>query len=282
MNKLVCSSKLSLLFIVLAPLLMFTVGCSDTEDNHKIHNSNNDINVENKSEWINLFDGKSLNNWTAKFKGYPAGVNYKNTFKVVDGLLTVDYSNYQQFNGEFGHLFYKMPFSHYILKATYRFNDDQISLPASMKWAHRNNGFMIHAQSVESMELDQDFPTSIEVQLLGGNGQAERSTLNLCTPNSDVEMDGKLITKHCIDSTSKTFHGNQWVTVEVEVRGDEVIRHKINGETVLEYQHPQLDAKSLAKYKSLYHGKAMKAGYIAIQAETHPTQFKSIQLKVIQ
>ena len=235
---------------------------------------------QNEAEWLALFDGKTLNGWVPKFKGQQVGVNYKNTFTVEDGFLTVNYDEYEQFNGEFGHLFYQAPYSHYILKATYRFIDKKFDLPNNMTWAIRNNGFMIHSQPPETMELMQDFPTSIEVQLLGGTGKGERTTGNICTPDSDVVIAGKLVTDHCIYSTSKTYNGNQWVNIEIEVRGDKVIKHRVNGELVFEYNKPQLSGNS-DKLLKLYQGKAMKSGYIAIQAETHPTQFKSIELQVL-
>lgn len=232
------------------------------------------------SEWIALFDGKTLNGWTPKFVGHDVGVNYKNTFRVTDGLLTANYDEYEKFNGEFGHLFYNTPYSHYILRATYRFVGEQVPVGPGMSWAYRNNGLMLHSQPPETMDLMQNFPTSIEVQLLGGNGQDERSTGNLCTPDSDVVIAEKLRTDHCIYSSSKTYHGDQWVNIEIEVRGDEVVKHKINGELVFEYSQPQLSGDS-DKLLKIYQGKAMKSGYIAIQAETHPTQFKTIELKVL-
>ena len=238
--------------------------------------------AKNSSEeqWVQLFDGKTLNGWQPKFAGKKLGDNYKNTFRVENGLLSVNYDRYEKFDEEYGHLFYQTPYSHYILRSTYRFLRPQLSLDKSMAWAFRNNGFMIHAQPPETMTIEQKFPTSIEVQLLGGTGEGERTTGNICTPDSDVVIDGKLVTDHCIYSTSKTFHGDQWVTIEIEVRGDKVIKHKVNDELVFEYTKPQLDSKSEALHK-LYNGKAMTSGYIAIQAETHPTQFKSISIKVL-
>lgn len=233
-------------------------------------------------EWISLFDGKSLDGWTPKFTGYALGENYKNTFRVEEGLLSVSYDQYGgKFNNEFGHLFYKTPYSHYKLRATYRFLEPEVDLPSDMGWAFRNNGLMLHAQDPKTMTKDQAFPVSIEVQLLGGDGKAERSTLNLCTPGSDIVINGELHTDHCTNSSSDTYHGDQWVTVEIEVRGSEVIRHMVDGEVVLEYQQTQLDADTLESLGDFYGGKPMKHGYISIQAETHPTQFKKIELLVL-
>jgi hypothetical protein len=131
------------------------------------------------------------------------------------------------------------------------------------------------------MRKAQDFPVSIEVQLLGGDGRAERSTANLCTPGTHVVMNGKLHTPHCTDSRSKTFHGDQWVMVEVEVRGDKVIRHFVNGEPVLEYEQPQLDPGDADARRLLEQRggeKLLKEGYIALQAESHPVEFRKVEL----
>jgi hypothetical protein len=89
------------------------------------------------------------------------------------------------------------------------------------------------------MLKDQDFPISIEVQLLGGLSDGKpRSTANVCTPGTNIVMNGQLHTPHCTNSTSKTYDGDQWVRVEVLVHGDELIRHMIDGQTVLEYTRP--------------------------------------------
>ncbi|MFC3122267.1 DUF7133 domain-containing protein [Agaribacter flavus] len=239
-------------------------------------------NEPKTEEWIQLFDGKSLDGWTPKFTGFPLGENYRDTFTVKDGYLTVDYTQWPSFNREFGHLFYKTPYSHYIISATYRFTEAEMPITKAMRWAYKNNGLMLHSQAPETMEKDQEFPVSIEVQLLGGIDDTPRSTLNLCTPNTDVVMNGELITSHCINSNSKTYGGDQWVTVEVEVFGGEYIKHKVDGEIVLEYEYPQLSAEDVEKYSPLYGGKNLRSGYISIQAETHPIQFKEIKIKPLK
>jgi hypothetical protein len=236
-----------------------------------------------KERWISLFNGKDLEGWKVKIKGYDLGVNYGNTFRVEDGILKVPYDQYSKFDGKFGHIFYKDKFSSYILRAEYRFVGEQT--PGGPGWAFRNSGLMLHCQSPESMGKDQDFPVSIEVQLLGGSGKGERSTANLCTPGTNVVMDGKLVTQHCNNSRSKTYHGDQWVTVEVEVHGGGTIKHKVQGETVLEYEKPQLDEsdadarKLLEKDKALREGDRMlREGYIALQAESHPVEFRKVEI----
>lgn len=232
-----------------------------------------------KGDWIQLFNGKNLDGWIPKIKGYPAGENFGNTFRVENGVLKVGYDKYDKFNGRFGHLFHREKFSHYILRAEYRFVGEQSA--GGPSWAIRNSGLMIHGESPETMGKDQEFPASIEVQLLGGDGTHERTTANLCTPGTNVVMGGKLITQHCNSSKSKTYHGDQWVTVEIEVRGSEVIRHKIDGQIVLEYQQPQFDDRDP-------HGKELAAkqdgklligsGTISLQSESHPVEFRKVEL----
>jgi hypothetical protein len=232
----------------------------------------------NKEHWIQLFNGKDLDNWQVKFKGQELGVNYKNTFRVENGILKVDYTNHQEFDGNFGHLFYNQEFSHYILRAEYRFVGEQV--PNGPDWAVRNNGFMIHSQSAASMGLDQDFPISIEAQLLGGIGDGPRQTNNLCTPGTNVVLGDSLFTNHCISSTSKTYDGDQWVEVSIVVFGDSLIHHLVEGDTVLTYYKPQIGGGVVNGYDPAIKqdGQLLEKGFIAIQAESAPTEFRKIEL----
>jgi len=230
-----------------------------------------------KDGWVSLFNGKDLKGWTPKIKGYKLGENFGNTFRVEDGVMKVSYDKYEKFDGKFGHIFYKEKFSHYILRVEYRFVGEQVS--GGPGWAFRNNGIMIHCQNPETMRKDQDFPVSIEVQLLGGSGQGNRPTVNLCTPGTNVVMNDKLLTRHCTNSASKTFHGDQWVTAQVEVHGNGIIRHIVNGETVMEYEKPQLDEKDADARKLIKDGnKMLSEGYISLQAESHPCEFRKIEI----
>ncbi len=230
------------------------------------------------ADWIELFNGEDLDDWTPKFSRQELGVNYKNTFQVEDGILKVSYDEYDSFNGNFGHLYYKDSFSHYRLLVEYRFVGEQVE--GGPGWAFRNNGLMLHCQPPETLRLEQDFPVSIEVQLLGGDGENERTNANLCSPGTHVVMNDELITQHCYESNSKTYHGDQWVTVEVEVRGNEIIRHILDGDVVLEYSEPQLDDRDGDGNRLLEAGveRMISEGYIAIQAESHPTEFRKIAL----
>lgn len=231
-------------------------------------------------KWIKLFNGKNLDDWIIKIKGYPAGDNYNNTFIVENGILKVNYNKYNDtFNNTFGHIYYKKPFSNYRFRMDYRFVDKQLSDGAA--WANRNSGIMIHCEDPKKIGLDQNFPVSIEVQLLGGNGVDERTTANLCTPGTNVIMDDELITEHCITSASQTYHGEQWVNIEIEVRNDSIIKHFINGNEVMRYYKPQYGGGNIdynvAHWKSL-EGQPLKSGYISLQSESHPVEFKNIEI----
>ena len=235
---------------------------------------------EEAGPWIQLFNGKDLDGWTVKIKSYPLGDNHGDTFRVEDGILKAKYDQYEgRFRGRFGHLFYNETFSNYLLRVEYRFAGEQaLGAPG---WALRNSGIMIHGQSPKTMELKQDFPVSIEVQLLAGDGQKERPTANLCTPGTNVIYDGGLHTQHCTNSSSKTYLQDDWVTVEIEVRGNKVIRHSIEGQTVLEYTQPQLDASD--KYAQALldggAGKMLAGGTISLQSEGHPVEFRKVELR---
>ena len=194
--------------------------------------------------------------------------------------MKVSYDKFEKFDSRFGHLFYKENLSHYRMRLEYRFVGEQT--PGGPGWAYRNSGIMIHGQDPESMRLDQDFPVSIEVQLLGGGGKGERSTGNLCTPGTNVVMEGKLVKNHCITSNSKTYHGPQWVKAEIEVNGEGIIKHIINGETVMQYEKPQLDERDKDAKKLITDGQLLlNGGSVSLQAESHPVEFRNIEVMLL-
>lgn len=236
-----------------------------------------------KGEWVSLFNGKDLTGWTPKIRYYELGDNNGDTFRVRDGLLQVRYDGggYEKFGEKFGHLFYKDSFSNYRFRVEYRFVGEQCA--EGPGWATRNSGVMIHGQDPKTMAKDQDFPVSIEVQLLGGNGKDNRTTSNLCTPGTNVVMNGELKLQHCINATSKTYHGEQWVTAEIEVHNNEVIRHLLDGEIVLEYNKPQLDERDNSAKKLIKDGKLMlTGGTISLQSESHPIDFRKVEIMVLE
>lgn len=231
-----------------------------------------------KEDWIQLFNGKDLNDWLPKITGYPLNENFGDTFRVEDGLMKVSYDQYTEFGERFGHIFYREPFSYYRIRVEYRFTGPQA--PKGPAWARKNSGIMVHCQSPQSMGKDQDFPISIEVQLLGGLGEGDRPTLNVCTPGTNIVMNGKLETRHCIQSKSKTYDGDGWVTAEARVLGDAEIAHLAEGQEVLRYNLPQVGGGSVKNYdpNAKKDGMLLRGGYISLQSESHPIEFRKVEL----
>lgn len=232
-----------------------------------------------EEEWISLFNRQDLDDWTPKIRHHPAGVNYLKTFRVDDGLLSVSYDRYDEFDEQFGHIFYKDPFSHYRLLVEYRFTGEQaLNAP---DWAKRNSGVMIHSQSPEAMLPDQEFPISLEVQFLGGLSDGNsRPTGNMCSPGTDVEYQGEFADTHCIESTSPTFDGDQWIVAEALVLGADKIVHFINGEAVIEYGNMTFGGGVVTGHRPEMkpEGEPLGEGYIALQSEGHPIQFRRVEL----
>ncbi len=221
-----------------------------------------------KGEWISLFNGKDLTGWTPKITGQECGKDEKKIFSVVDGVLTVSYDGYETWDGQFGHLAYNKPFSKYRLQIEYRLPRQQLA--GGPGWATRNSGVMLHGQEPTLMEIGQDFPVSIEAQFLAAINDKPRSTMNVCTPGTHIVYKGKLHKPHCTSSTSKTYQGDQWVSIECEVHGSDKIVHLVEGENVLEYENPQLDDGTL-----------LDSGYFYLQAESGPVEFRKVQIMLL-
>jgi hypothetical protein len=236
------------------------------------------LSTAQSGKWVELFNGKDLKNWAVKITGHPLNDNYGNTFRVENGNMVVRYDQYKNFDEQYGHIFYNKPFSAYLLVMEYRFVGEQAK--GGPGWATRNSGAMLHGQAPQTMGLKQDFPISLEMQLLGGDGQHERHTGNLCTPGTNVVRDGKLFTPHCIDSNSKTYAGDQWVHAEALVLGDSLIKHMVEGDTVMVYSKPQIGGGNVIHYDPAVKkdGQPISEGYISLQSESHPVEFRTVSL----
>ena len=278
--------KIKIQIYFLATLFAFTfLNCTSS----KIQDASSE------EEWISLFNGQDLSNWTIKVAGQDLNFNYKNTFVVEDEMIRINYEEYEEFNDAFGHMYYNTPFSYYKLQFEYRFVGEQTKGGAS--WNVRNSGVMLHSQSAVSNDYNQGFPVSIELQMLGGLGEddGERTTGNVCTPGTAVMMGDTVNYNHCINSISKTYHGDQWVQAEAIVHGGDEMTFLIEGDTVLQFQRPQVgggfisqlmqgrdwDQFGIVKSKDDWlskDGQVLTEGYISLQAESHPIDFKNIRL----
>ncbi len=242
-----------------------------------------------REEWIDLFNNKDLTGWDIKIAKHDLNDNFNNTFYVKDSILEIDYSRYDKFDGEFGHLYYNQPFSYYRIRLEYRFRRKQ--LRGGPDYAYLNSGVMLHSQAASTLTKNQTFPVSLEMQFLASNDSVKRTTGNLCTPGTEVFQKGSLFPGHCIDSNSRNYDENEWVTIEAVVLGDSIVHHILGKDTVLTYEHPRVGGGFVGGYMiwtrggfadSLQwmdkQGTPLKEGYIALQAESHPLEFRKVQL----
>lgn len=256
---------------VLILFLFFVMACSGSRK------------AGTKNDWISLFNGKDINDWIVKVHHHDAGVNFGNTFRVEDGMIKVRYDQYGDYNDQFAHLYYKQPFSHYHLKLDYRFSGElQKGAPS---YTLLNSGVMFHSQDPRTILKEQDWPISIEMQFNAGLGDGKpRPTGNMCSPGTEIVYKGKQYNGHCLNSSSKTYNKDEWIHAELIVLGDSLITHIINGDTVLQYSKPSIGGGVVKGYDTAVFkpGNPLTSGYIALQSEGHPVEFKSIQLKKLR
>ncbi len=238
---------------------------------------------ESKNEWISLNNGKDLNDWIVKVHHHDAGVNFGNTFRAEDGMIKVRYDQYGEFNDQFSHLYYKKPYSHFHLKLEYRFTGElQKGAP---DYTMLNSGVMFHSQDPNDMLKEQNWPISVEMQFLAGLGDGKpRPTGNMCSPGTEIVYKDKLYDSHCLNSTSKTYDRDAWVSAELIVLGDSLITHIIDGDTVLQYSKPSIGGGVVQGYDSAIFqpGKPLTDGFIALQSEGQPIDFRNIMLRNLE
>jgi hypothetical protein len=238
---------------------------------------------ETKEEWIKLFNGNDINDWIVKVHHHDPGVNFGNTFRVEDGMIKVRYDQYGDFNDQFAHLYYKTPLSHFHLKLEYHFTGElQKGAPV---YTVLNSGVMFHSQDPRGMLKEQNWPISVEMQFLAGlNDGNPRPTGNMCSPGTEIVYNGEMYKDHCLNSTSGTFDKDEWVKAELIVLGDSLVTHIINGDTVLQYSKPTMGGGVVNGYDSAIWqpGKPLTSGYIALQSEGQPIDFRNIELKILE
>lgn len=243
--------------------------------------------AEAAGPWKPIFDGRTLDGWTAKIARHPLGENWHDTFIAKDGAIQVSYAGYDRFALQFGHLFYNTPLTAYRLRLKYRVLEPP--LPDTPAWARSNSGVMFHSQSPESMGLNQPFPVSVEFQILGADGPGPRPTGSVCTPGVSITLDGKRQAEHCSTSSGPTIPNGTWTSLELEVRPNGQVTERINGQVVHRYADIELDPNDpmaaadarrlIAERDGLL---AVKRGYIALQSEGHPIAFKDIEVQELK
>ena len=232
-----------------------------------------------EATWIDLFDGETLDGWTAKLQHHEVGDNYAMTFRAEDGIIKVRYDGYEEFGDRFGHLYYYRPFSHYRLALEYRFVGE--AMPDAPEYARLNSGLMFHSQDPRTMPVGQDWPISVEFQFLAEEELGQpRPTGNMCSPGTAIVYEGQLDERHCIESIAGTYPKDRWVSAELLVLGDSLARHMIEGEQVMEYTHPQIGGGVVSGYDPAQKqdGGLLAAGFIALQGEGQEIDFRNVRL----
>lgn len=246
-------------------------------------NSDSVVHLQSSAgdEWRMLFNGENLDEWVVKLHRHEPGDNYANTFRVIDGdIIQVNYDDYETFDERFGHLFYEKPFSSYHLKFEYRFTDQWME--DAPGYTYRNSGVMFHSQDPATILKDQDWPISVEYQMLAEATEGEpRPTGNMCSPGTEVYFEGMMDERHCINSSSDTYQWNEWVSAELIVHEDSLVIHKVNGEKVLEYRRPQIGGGVVNRYDPQVKadGTPLTEGYIGLQAEGQGVEFRKIMIR---
>jgi len=266
--------KLPLFAVFVFLLYLTNISCTPTAT---------EKDSEEQNEWISLFNGKDFDDWTVKFHHHEVGDNYAETFRVKDGNLQVNYDGYEKFEDRYGHLYYNQPFGSYHFSLEYRFTDQWMT--DAPDYTYRNSGIMFHSQDPNTILKEQDWPISVEYQLLAGLGDGmPRPTGNMCSPGTEVIFEGKMDPRHCINSSSETFEWNQWIKADLIVYGDSLVLHLVNGDTVLRYTQPQIGGGVANNYDPAFKqdGKMLKEGFIALQAEGQGIEFREIKIKNLE
>jgi hypothetical protein len=257
-----------------AVILPWTAGC------HGTRGAGAADAADGGAGWTSIFNGVDLTGWQAKITHYVYGDNYANTFRVTDGVLQVSYDDYDATGfggntGKFGLLYWTTPLSNFRVRVEYRFTGPQAPNPPT--WGLRNSGLMIFGEDPAGIGLDVVFPRILEIQLLGHDNTGNTSNGNLCPlGGASAVLNGVRVSDGCTGSTSLPFVVNPnfaddaWVTVEAEVHGAGETKVSFagdnGGQPVLDFSQPMGD------------GLLLDSGYLALQSESHPIEFRKVEL----
>ena len=260
--------------ILFIAAIVCAISCKD------VHTSKG---VNALEDWRYLFNGENMDGWVVKVHHHELGDNYANTFRVSGGKIQINYNDYDSFDDRFAHLFYNESFRSYHLKFEYRFTDQW--LKDAPVYTYRNSGVMFHSQDPKTILKDQNWPISVEYQILADEGNGvSRPTGNMCSPGTDVIYNTKIDPRHCINSSSKTYKWDQWISGELIVYSDSLIKHIVNGEEVLQYSKPQIGGGVADGFDPAIKidGKLLKEGFIGLQSEGQGIEFREIKIKLLE
>jgi hypothetical protein len=226
---------------------------------------------------VKIFNGQDLTGWVPLIKKSAFNVNYQNTFRAdpANQIIRVTYEDYPDtdFDGRYGMLYYDKYLTDYRVRLTYRFREPQAQNPS--QWGKNNTGLMLFGIDPRDVMGDPDFPPAIEIQLLGTPSTGGTNNANLCQPGgmwvSKLFGENNGSGNGCKASKSGPAPtAGEWVTIEAEVL--------VSGETKI-YQHPETITPVLSISGPMYNNQPVLGGYMAIQSESQPVEFKDIELK---
>jgi hypothetical protein len=228
--------------------------------------------------WISLFNGRNLDGWTVKLAGTDVNDNYRNTFRVENGVLKVRYDQYDKFGDRFGSLYYNTKLSRYWLRVEYRFVGDLA--PGAPGWAYKNSGIQLHSQAPQTLRKDQQFPVSVEFDLVGGRSFGSHPTGDVCHYGTNISVAGARLNEQCSKLGDITIRDDQWVTALAEVDGARSVRQIVNGNLVVEYTDLTLDPKNPDARTLIALGadQALSSGYLSLQSNGAPVEFRRIEI----
>jgi hypothetical protein len=269
----------NLSFIVLSLVVSSSiVSCRNYKPDKNIKNTTEARPTSTATEWKSIFNGSDLTGWTIKITGHALGENFGNTVRVEDSILKIRYDAYgPEFNDRFGTVYFDKYVSNYRLKVTYRFVGE--TAPGAPTWGYRDSGIQFHGQPPATQQLNQAFPVCLEYNFHGGNGKDDRPLGAVCMNGMFIEYHGEKNTTTCVPAeVAKTFHGDQWVTAEIDVK-DGKITHYVNGQEIVSYSNPTYNTENdVAKSLMTNDDAKVKGGYISLQSNSHPIDFRSIEL----
>lgn len=219
--------------------------------------------------WVKIFNGQDLTGWSPLIHKSAYKQDPYNTFRAdpVNHVIKVTYEDYPNgFEDRCGLLYYDKLLTNYRVRVTYRFLEPQA--PGPVSWGKNNTGLMIFGIDPAKVTGDPEFPPLIEIQLLGANSTGGNTTPNMCVPGG---MTMKKSTAECGNNHTGVAPppAAEWVTVEAEVH--------VKGDTKV-FQYPNKTTPVITMSGPVYQGKDVVNGYLSLQSESQPLEYKDIEL----
>ncbi|MFT4734662.1 MAG: hypothetical protein ACI9DJ_000951 [Algoriphagus sp.] len=233
--------------------------------------------IDDPMKWVSLFNGENLEGWQIKIAGHELDVNIHETFRVEEGMLKIRYDKYDNYGTQYGAIYTDKAYSNYRLRMEYRFTGD--TAVGSPGWGYRDSGVQYHCQDPKTIEVDQSFPFSLEYNLHGGDENNERPTGQICANGTLITLDGEVVKGCQQPNPAVVIKGDDWAILEIDVQGAK-IKQFINGVEVLSFSNPRLDPEHAVAKTFIKQNEMLTNGFISLQSNSHPIDFRKIEIMV--